>query len=86
MKVLVTGGAGFIGYHLINKLISLDHEVVGLDNFNDYYDVNLKFSRVSNLGFNEGFVYGIKYLSSINKSLELLGIKEHLFFCLYHSF
>lgn len=72
MKVLVTGGAGFIGFHLINKLISLDHEVVGLDNFNDYYDVNLKFSRVSNLGFNEGFVYGIKYFSSKNKNLSFL--------------
>ncbi|MCZ4319938.1 NAD-dependent epimerase/dehydratase family protein [Aequorivita viscosa] len=50
MKVLVTGAAGFIGYHLCEKLISLGHTVVGLDNINDYYDVNLKFARLKNLG------------------------------------
>ena len=50
MKILVTGAAGFIGYHLCEKLVSLGHEVIGLDNINDYYDVNLKFARLKNLG------------------------------------
>ncbi len=50
MKILVTGAAGFIGYHLCEALIANGHEVVGLDNLNNYYDVNLKRSRLSNLG------------------------------------
>ncbi len=50
MKILVTGAAGFIGYHLCEKLISLGHDVVGLDNVNEYYDVNLKLARLGQLG------------------------------------
>ncbi len=50
MKILVTGAAGFIGYHVSKKLIENGHEVVGLDNINDYYDVNLKFARLKELG------------------------------------
>ncbi len=53
IKVLVTGAAGFIGYHLCEKLISLGHKVIGLDNVNDYYDVNLKLARLKNLGISE---------------------------------
>ncbi len=50
MKILVTGAAGFIGYHLCEKLISIGHEVVGLDNINGYYDINLKMARLRELG------------------------------------
>lgn len=49
-KVLVTGAAGFIGYHLSKKLVEAGVEVIGLDNINDYYDVNLKFDRLAELG------------------------------------
>ena len=42
MSILVTGAAGFIGYHLCKKLIKEKFVVIGLDNLNDYYDVNLK--------------------------------------------
>lgn len=50
MKILVTGTAGFIGYHLAKKLLERGEEVVGLDNINDYYDVNLKYARLEQLG------------------------------------
>ncbi len=50
MKILVTGTAGFIGYHLAKKLLQRGDEVVGLDNINDYYDVNLKYGRLKELG------------------------------------
>jgi len=50
MRILVTGAAGFIGYHLCEALLKLDLDVIGLDNINDYYDINLKFDRLSQLG------------------------------------
>ena len=50
MKVLVTGSAGFIGFHLVEKLIRKGYEVIGLDNLNDYYDVNLKYARLRESG------------------------------------
>lgn len=50
MKILVTGSAGFIGYHLVNVLSSLQHEIIGLDNVNDYYDTSLKFARLEESG------------------------------------
>ena len=53
MKIIVTGTAGFIGYHLAKKLLERGDEVVGLDNINDYYDVNLKYARLNELGINK---------------------------------
>ena len=49
MKYLVTGAAGFIGFHVSKKLCEQGHEVVGIDNLNDYYDVNLKLARLAEL-------------------------------------
>lgn len=48
-KILVTGAAGFIGFHLTKILLSQGYTVVGLDNLNDYYDVNLKLARLNQL-------------------------------------
>ncbi len=50
MKILVTGTAGFIGFHLANRLLQRGDEVVGLDSINDYYDVNLKYGRLNEAG------------------------------------
>lgn len=50
MKILITGVAGFIGYSLCKDLITKGHEIIGIDNLNDYYDVNLKLKRLSLLG------------------------------------
>tara|TARA_Y100000589_G_scaffold266222_1_gene257378 strand:+ start:1480 stop:2502 length:1023 start_codon:yes stop_codon:yes gene_type:complete len=49
MRILVTGAAGFIGYHLSKELLSNDNLVIGLDNFNNYYDPKLKEARFNNL-------------------------------------
>jgi UDP-glucuronate 4-epimerase len=53
MKILVTGTAGFIGYALAKKLLARGDEVVGIDNINDYYDVNLKYARLNGLGIDK---------------------------------
>ena len=55
MKVLVTGTAGFIGSTLTHRLLDRGDEVIGLDNVNDYYDVNLKLSRLERLTCRNGF-------------------------------
>ncbi len=56
MKILVTGTAGFIGFHLANRLLERGDEVVGLDSINDYYDVNLKYSRLAFAGINKAAI------------------------------
>jgi UDP-glucuronate 4-epimerase len=56
MKILVTGAAGFIGFHLAERLAKDGYEVVGIDNINDYYDVNLKYARLAESGINRSKV------------------------------
>jgi UDP-glucuronate 4-epimerase len=54
MNVLVTGTAGFIGYHLARRLLEKGHRVLGLDNINAYYDVRLKYARLAETGIDQG--------------------------------
>ncbi|MDA8565489.1 NAD-dependent epimerase/dehydratase family protein [Schleiferiaceae bacterium] len=53
MKILVTGAAGFIGFHTCLKLVIQGHQVYGIDSINNYYDPKLKFDRLNELGFSE---------------------------------
>ena len=87
MKVLVTGSAGFIGFHLIRKLLKRGDVVVGIDNLNDYYDVNLKYGRLKELGIQQNDIKDNQEVGStteknftfIKASLEDRPVIEKLF-------
>ncbi len=64
MKILITGTAGFIGFHLAKKLIDDGHEIIGLDNINDYYDVRIKHGRLMQAGINHNEIEEGKILNS----------------------
>ena len=57
MKILVTGAVGFIGFHLCEKLLEDKQQVLGIDNINNYYDVNLKKNRLKQLISNKSFKF-----------------------------
>ena len=57
MKILVTGSAGFIGFHLSKSLLDEEYEIMGIDNINDYYDLNLKKSRIEILKSYKNFSF-----------------------------
>ena len=64
MKILVTGAAGFIGSYVCKRLLSRGDEVVGLDNINTYYDVNLKYGRLATLGIAQEEIGWYKFVQS----------------------
>lgn len=82
MKILVTGTAGFIGFHLAKKLIERGDEVVGVDNINDYYDVNLKHARLNELGIDvrkhatKEVVFSTKYKNHSFMKLDISDSKD----------
>lgn len=57
MNILVTGAAGFIGFHVTQRLLAAGHQIVGIDNLNDYYDVGLKQSRLDLIAQHPGFKF-----------------------------
>ena len=77
MKILVTGAAGFIGFHLSKKLLSEGYEVVGYDNINDYYDVDLKYARLDILKAYDNFSFVKGDLADKEKVFGLFS--EHKF-------
>ena len=74
-KILVTGAAGFIGFHLSKRLLGKGVQVVGLDNLNDYYDVNLKYDRLKQLGETPGFRF-VKMDLADREGLAALFLEE----------
>ena len=77
MKILVTGAAGFIGFHLAKRLIERGDEVIGLDSINDYYDVELKYGRLKVLGIDEHIIANNLIVAS-SSYLNFSFIKLHL--------
>lgn len=75
MKVLVTGAAGFVGSALILRMLERGDEVVGIDNLNDYYDVNLKLARLSRLTGHSNFKF-VKLDIADRAQMESLFAKE----------
>lgn len=75
MTILVTGAAGFIGFHLSKALLEIGEKVIGIDNLNDYYDVKLKDNRLKILNLHKNFLF---YPSDIADKNDILGIaKSH---------
>ena len=70
MKILVTGAAGFIGFHLCKSLLDDGYEVLGIDNINDYYDVNLKYARLNELGLKKEEIINSKFKIQNSESNE----------------
>lgn len=66
MKILVTGVAGFIGFHMARSLVNEEHNIIGIDNINSYYDVRLKYARLEELGIDENEIIPGEYIQSKN--------------------
>jgi len=64
MKILVTGSAGFIGFHCVNRFAADGHDVVGIDNINDYYSVSLKLARLKEAGLGQDEIVEDKRIQS----------------------
>ena len=76
MKILITGTAGFIGFHLANRLLAEGMQVVGLDSINDYYDVNIKYNRLATAGIDRAAVaYNVMITSSLNPNYRFIQLK-----------
>ncbi|MBE9215584.1 NAD-dependent epimerase [Plectonema cf. radiosum LEGE 06105] len=79
MKILITGVAGFIGYHLAQRLLLDGEQIYGIDNLNDYYDVNLKKARLAQLTPNTNFQFKLLDLNNREGILQLF--QEENFDC-----
>ncbi|MEM9411193.1 MAG: NAD-dependent epimerase/dehydratase family protein [Planctomycetota bacterium] len=76
MRILVTGAAGFIGFHTTRELISRGHVVVGLDSLNDYYDIKLKHARLNELKKLEDFEFAHLNLADRSATEDFFGANE----------
>ena len=71
MKYLITGAAGFIGYHTAKRLLENNNEIIGIDNINDFYDINLKNARLKELSKHENFNFYNTDLTNKSNVLNL---------------
>ena len=77
MKVLITGAAGFIGMHTVQKFAMLGYQVIGLDNINAYYETELKYARLQELGINKSLLqYNTVLKGNTNISFIQLDIQD----------
>lgn len=79
MKILVTGAAGFIGFHTVNRFIEEGHEVVGLDNINDYYSPQLKYARLKEAGIEADKIkwyHSVKSVNNANLSFVRMNLED----------
>jgi len=76
VKYLVTGAAGFIGFTVIKRLCEQGHEVIGIDNLNDYYDVNLKLARLNELDIHAQFTFSKLDLADRDGIAELFSCEK----------
>jgi UDP-glucuronate 4-epimerase len=81
-KFLVTGSAGFIGFHVAKRLLQEGRNVLGLDNMNEYYDVNLKHARLARLAEHQGFRFVPADLADRARMEQLF--TEETFDCVIH--
>ena len=82
MKIIITGSAGFIGFHLAKEFLKKKYDVYGIDNFNDYYSPKLKKSRITILKKYSNFHFKLLDLNDYQKSLSI--IKTIQPDCIYH--
>src|SRR5436190_137721 len=76
MSILLTGAAGFIGFHVAKALLDRGEEVIGVDNLNDYYDVRLKEARLDQLRADRGFTFAkLDVADRYYLCLVLLGVR-----------
>lgn len=73
MKILITGTAGFIGFHLATKLLKREDEIIGLDSINDYYDIRVKYGRLAMTGIeNDEIEYGKLVQSKTHSNYQFI--------------
>ena len=83
MKILITGTAGFIGFHLAKRLLERGDEIIGLDSINDYYDIRVKYGRLENTGIGQNkIVYNQLIQSTVYPNYQFIQLnledKENL--------
>ena len=76
MKILVTGAAGFIGYHTSIKLLKLGHSIIGVDNINNYYSQDLKKNRLKNLKKNKRFLFKKESINNYSKIEKIFRVDK----------